>query len=276
MKPTRILLIFGIVLSIVAHADAARQSKADREREDRLEKAREARAKQELDHEVQSAIDDAIREVQRQLAALGITRAPVPEVLPTAPPEVKAAVAEAVKNRDAAIQYNIEQLKKYAASAARAHHSSSPRVEQETGKVQEIQDRIVTLYSTSMPAFPSFPDAPLKAGMIGKFKYPFRVSQIQGDTAMLGERFWSVPRRVMKSINGRYEKGSVYEVVRPEDHTESIWITGYPTDGLADGQSVKLEGVFHVSDTKTYTTVLGASRTVLSLTPIDLEQYIKK
>lgn len=276
MKLALRLLAVSVALAVITDAQAARQSKADREREERRERAAAARAKQQLEREVQKETDAALGEVRRMLSERGLTRPLVPEVLPTAPPEIKALISDAVKKRDAAIKHNIEQLKKYADSAVRARKSSPSRSQSASAKVEEIQSRIVTLYSTALPAFPSFPNASLKTGMIGTFKYAFRINQVQGDTDMLGERFWSVPRRVTRSINGRYEKGSVYTVVKPDDHTETIWVSGYPTGGLADGQSVKLEGVFRVSGTKTYTTVMGASRTVLTATPMNVEQYLKE
>lgn len=265
-----------VIITMAFNVTAAQKSAADREREEKNEKARQVRTQQQLAQASVKEAELAMREVQRKLSARGISRPLVPEVIESAPPEVKAFIAESIAKRDASIQYNMEQLRKQAESLTKLKSASSPQVTQQEQKIAETQDRIVSLYTTNIPQSPFFPDVPLCTGMIGRFKYPFRITQIQGEQDMIGERLWSVERRTIRSISGAYEKGSVYEVVKPEDHTETVWIAKYSTSGLADNQSITLDNVFIVSGAKTYTTVLGASRTVLTLTAINIDEYIKK
>jgi hypothetical protein len=50
---------------------------------------------------------------------------------------------------------------------------------------------------------------------------------------------------------------------------QDIWIAGMSTAGLVDDQDIRISGIFYVSGTRTYDTVLGAQRTVLLMETVD-------
>ena len=58
-------------------------------------------------------------------------------------------------------------------------------------------------------------------------------------------------------------------------HDYTLWITKYSTAGVIDDKCFGLEGVFQISGTKTYTTVLGGSNTILVAEPIDIKQFFE-
>lgn len=67
-----------------------------------------------------------------------------------------------------------------------------------------------------------------------------------------------------------YWQFEVLQVVGPSDlilmmnnpRIPPIWIAGYPTEGLVDGDQVRVVGLVKVDGTKSYTTVTGAKKTV--------------
>jgi hypothetical protein len=50
---------------------------------------------------------------------------------------------------------------------------------------------------------------------------------------------------------------------------DTVWIKGYSTRGLVDGGGLHPEGLFRVTGTDSYRTVLGSSRTLMTLEPIE-------
>lgn len=50
----------------------------------------------------------------------------------------------------------------------------------------------------------------------------------------------------------------------------TMWISGFPTNGLVDGVGVPVPGPFKVIGTKTYGTALGSQRTIWHLSPMSL------
>lgn len=56
-----------------------------------------------------------------------------------------------------------------------------------------------------------------------------------------------------------------------------VWVSGIPTEGLVDGARIKTEGfVIELAKTRTYTTALGASRTVFEARPIRFAELEKE
>jgi hypothetical protein len=52
-----------------------------------------------------------------------------------------------------------------------------------------------------------------------------------------------------------------------------LWITGWPTAGKADSRIEETTGVFIVTGTKTYTTALGGSNTMMVVEPFDAKAF---
>ncbi len=53
---------------------------------------------------------------------------------------------------------------------------------------------------------------------------------------------------------------------------ESFWLSGVDVSKSADGQTMKLDGLFVVSGTRQYETIKGAARTVHIIEPVSLDQ----
>lgn len=53
-------------------------------------------------------------------------------------------------------------------------------------------------------------------------------------------------------------------------HGRDLWLRGVVTRGHVDGVRLKPAGIFEVTTTKTYTTALGAARTVLAAEPVPI------
>ena len=54
---------------------------------------------------------------------------------------------------------------------------------------------------------------------------------------------------------------------------ETLWLHGYPTKDLTDDQMIRLDGVYYIAGTKTYTTARGTQRTVLAVHKIDIDPW---
>lgn len=57
--------------------------------------------------------------------------------------------------------------------------------------------------------------------------------------------------------------------------TKTIWLEGYPTTGLVDGESVRIIDLVQATGTKSYKTVVGGSRTVKSVKMLPPEEQKK-
>ncbi len=55
-----------------------------------------------------------------------------------------------------------------------------------------------------------------------------------------------------------------------------VWFKGLDTTRLTTGQRLQLDGVFHVTGTRQYETLVGGTNTVCVVEPVDLAPYIKK
>ena len=70
---------------------------------------------------------------------------------------------------------------------------------------------------------------------------------------------------------------TVNQVVSPTDmivspsaaQVQELWMSGYPTAGIADDQRTEITGDFAVCGTKSYTTAMGAPRTILVISSVD-------
>lgn len=58
------------------------------------------------------------------------------------------------------------------------------------------------------------------------------------------------------------------------DNDTTVWISGTDTTDFADDATIKLDYVWEVTGTKTYTTVLGSSKTIFVLEPFDLKRLV--
>lgn len=73
----------------------------------------------------------------------------------------------------------------------------------------------------------------------------------------------------------------VRQVLGPQDmlvdtFSGPIWITGYSTDGYVDEELIRLKNGFLFKGTKTYSTVLGASKAVFLYEALDLDSLLLK
>jgi hypothetical protein len=57
--------------------------------------------------------------------------------------------------------------------------------------------------------------------------------------------------------------------------TQDIWLQGIPTKNYSDGKKFTLEQCMEVTATKRYTTVLGATSTVVVVAPFDVKPHLK-
>ena len=54
-----------------------------------------------------------------------------------------------------------------------------------------------------------------------------------------------------------------------------FWVKGVLTKDIVDGETLTIPGVFEITGTRTYETVLGGSKTVFVLEPVDLTPYLR-
>ena len=77
-----------------------------------------------------------------------------------------------------------------------------------------------------------------------------------------------------------YWQFNVLQVIGPSDliltlknpDMPPIWLTGYSTDGLVDGQRVRLVGLVETTGTKTYPTAAGTTKTVRVVRLVDRDR----
>lgn len=101
-----------------------------------------------------------------------------------------------------------------------------------------------------------------KAGAIGVIG-GLKVVQVVDGSNCLAEARWSGATQLAP---GRFQ---------PWDVHKDLWLTGYLTAGLADGDSIKEPILVHVSGTKQFGTAIGGTRTVLLARPFKVEDWIE-
>lgn len=111
---------------------------------------------------------------------------------------------------------------------------------------------------------PSF----MHVGAIGAFN-SFRVIQVIDAQNMLVDVSWEYPSEYQV-------EGTNFRTIQTTPTTaEAVWMSGFPTSGLVDGNSYAPEGTFvlHVVGTKTYDAALR-QRTTFELRLVPFKQYI--
>jgi hypothetical protein len=107
-----------------------------------------------------------------------------------------------------------------------------------------------------------------------------KLQSIENGESIPQDRFWDPT--IFNKFGRLGGEIHVVQVLGPSDMTIDIkhigiqWITGFSTRNFADDQRVQIDGLFLVDGTKTYTTVLGASKTVRVFRPFvcDREKVI--
>ena len=103
----------------------------------------------------------------------------------------------------------------------------------------------------------------IEVGQIGKFDPSPLIVQVLNDKEMLVEITVNMARRSHRI--GPHSTQISYERI-PGD---TVWIRGFPTRGFVDGRRQEIEGIFRVTGTDSYTTVVGSSRTLYTLSPVE-------
>lgn len=99
----------------------------------------------------------------------------------------------------------------------------------------------------------------MKVGSIGTMPGRIRVEQVAGPGDCIG--------KVSFGFSGLVGKTAVNSWVE-----KTLWIKA-DTAGMTDGAGATLEGIWEVTGTKTYTTVLGGSNTVMVLEQLDSKAF---
>lgn len=276
-----LLSVFIGLLCTTSSLHSAEQTEADRIRQENWDKMKQRNKEKQVQGLVQQETDAALRQIQAEMTRQGIKRATTPELRPDTPTDVRDFINTVLSYRERNIAACKNHLRQQVTASVQARQSlkgskTSPEADQAKEKVDEAKRWMITVLSDPLANLPYLPDAQLQTGMIGKMKYNFKIHQVLGSGKLLGGRFWSVARREIRSTGGAFTKDSTYETVRPDDHTDLVILKGRTTGGLADGQSIKVDELLKVTGTETYTSVSGASRTVLVLEPFDLKQFIKQ
>ena len=143
-----------------------------------------------------------------------------------------------------------------------------------TVKKQDVQSRIeaVERAEESLAALEDgramylaeMPMAPPAVGQIGRLHDPrARVEQvIDGRNARI-RVVWATGCR-MRSVRGQ-------PVRDLSERHYYLWLRNYPTTGMADNAMVDLDGVFWVAGTKSYTNVLGGTKTIFVIEHVPSE-----
>ena len=101
----------------------------------------------------------------------------------------------------------------------------------------------------------------IKAGQIfvmGKYGY-FKITQIIDKQNAIAELWWKMTKPLEKDV-----PLSAYGCL---DNVVTVWIKGFSTENMVDGNTLKSDKVLKVTGTKMYTNVLGASKTIFLIEP---------
>jgi hypothetical protein len=130
-----------------------------------------------------------------------------------------------------------------------------PKSQDETKADQErvntLQDRLNKIRRGEVVIPNMRAPFPWTAGAAGHLDMRFVVNQVVSGTEMIAQPVVGIhPAEI-------------------DIESRDFWVSGFPTAGLADDQETEVKGDFCITSTKTYTTSLGAKRTIFVLEPID-------
>jgi hypothetical protein len=187
---------------------------------------------------------------------IGATTRPAtrPTTRPAKVVELKDDAPDAVRtlwtNREAARQAYMKRLQEELAFATKARLPSLVAIRKE---MQDVKQAILVITDAG--------DNDLKVGFIGGMPC-IKIAQIvDANSAIV-------------SVHGVYRDATMY--VATDDRLE-MWIS-INTDGLKDGDVISPKAVtpIWIDGTKRFSTVLGATRTILHAVPFDIEEYLKR
>jgi hypothetical protein len=122
-------------------------------------------------------------------------------------------------------------------------------------------------------------DRKLKVGLVGSLAGELaRIRQVLGPQRMLVDISWGAPiRPESASPNVTLRSAAEYrawvQATTLKGHDELVLVEGISTRGLVDDKPIELNDVFEVVGTETYQTVIGGSKTVFVIRPLDLAPY---
>lgn len=163
---------------------------------------------------------------------------------------------------EAAKQKQIQAKEKQIADYARTSKDASKVKGIKIRRMREELDALKAGKAFSMPEL----EYPLKVGAVGVLSTATdcKVLQVSGKSEMLGSLQYSVP--VARAVNNRvvmgFERGSVI-----------VWFQGIDTTGMTSDAITQMAGTYEATGTKTYTTIGGASNTVMVLKPFDVQAF---
>jgi hypothetical protein len=140
----------------------------------------------------------------------------------------------------------------------------------------------------------------LKAGSVEAYKFMAE----QQNSAIMAEAEWNVAKKLCKFTEPPRDFKASSQEFSPENFQEggigysqrwqftvssivdksnvilnlgstSYWLEDFPTDGLADGESIRVVDPIQITKSRSYTTVTGSKRTVKTFKMISLDEFNK-
>jgi len=289
-RPNMVSITVLCGLIAIQNSYSAQRSKADIERDEKMLKAREGREQQQRAVKEQSSLSDVLKPYRTVLDSVSNKDQYQLADETKVPDNISYYLAISAGERLQRIELNknrVQDLAKMLASTMNSpvNPSGSGKMRTEEGKATEVSnqkqslalsaDNLKKLKENNPVFLSSMPEKQPEIGMIGRLE-ELEVKQIVGPTDSIVERKWYTTSSRIRSINGRFEAGSVYQSQRTEKNSCWFWITGVKTSEIADGSTFTPTQVFQVTKTKTYDTAIGGTKTLFVLEPVDVFQYLKK
>jgi len=201
---------------------------------------------------------------------------------PAMPPAVQRYFAESERQR-------IEQLAKVDSRIAekiadQKRRGINARTKQQNAKDIAELKRVREVLVTNKPPFvPVIDPLDLKVGQVGLLRMACGELRLTLQPNLNSTFTYTLPGTTRHSLRVFQVIKANEVIVEPywyeetvEETAQPIWVVGVPTAGMTTKADVKLDQVFHVSGTRSYQTISGATKTVFVIEPVDVDAWIKK
>lgn len=135
-----------------------------------------------------------------------------------------------------------------------------------TEELPNLRLRLNRLENPDKPFVPPL-EMSLEQGSFGRHQYGVKIEQVASPTEALASLSFPV-----ESLAASPLKTFTYNKIELVNH--SVWISGIDTSKMTDGMAVSIDTPLLVIGTHSFTTVLGAIRTVVELTPVNISRYL--
>lgn len=196
------------------------------------------------------------------------------------PPAVKAYFEYADRQRQTKIAEVEQDIKDRLSGAAKRKNTTQQQRKQQGAEIAAVKTELESLKKNDPPFVPTIKPSSFQVGQMGAIVLdsgaegfvmttPGRRTTSSAGSTATQIRVSHVESKKEMTVEPFFREGKIERIGDP------FLVNGVDTTNMVDGQTISLDGIFHVSRTKSFSTV-GGKFTMFVLESIDVAPWQKK